>query len=145
MSHSQCYQTLYMPLNKQTHDQRMAQLQCYQTVLFQPNKYMSSKCHNHNVIKQFIYSQTNKRPANVTITTLYNSLYADKRNHVQQMTQSQLYQTIYAQPSTYTTSKCQNHSVIKQFIYNQTNTRPVNVTTTTLSNNLYAAKQIHDQ
>ena len=57
-----------------------------------PNKHLTSKWHNHNVSKQFIRSQTNTRPANVTITMLSNNLM---------------------QPNTQTTRK--RHNVIKQF------------------------------
>ena len=111
----------------------------------QPIKYTSSKCHNHNVIKQLIYSLTNKRPANVTITTLSKSLYTARLKHVQQMPQSQRYQTVYMQPNKYTSSKCLNHDVIKQLIYSLTNKRPANVTITTLSKSLYTARLKHVQ
>ena len=113
----------------------------------QPIKYTSSKCHNHNVIKQLIYSLTNKRPANVTITTLSKSLYTARLKHVQQMPQSQRYQTVYMQPNKYTSSKCHNYDVIKQLIYSLTNKRPANATIITLSNSLlvYAANQAHVQ
>ena len=99
----------------------MSQPQRYQTIYTQPNKYTTSKCHNHNVIKQFICSQTNTRPANVTITMLSNSLYAAKKH---------------------ASGKCHYHNIMKQFICSQTNTRLVNVTITILSNSLYAAKHL---
>ena len=109
---------------KQTHDQQMTQSQYYQTIYIQPNKHPTSKCHNHNIIKQFICTQINTRPANVTIIMLSNN---------------------YTQPNKYTTNKCHNNIVIKQFIRSSTNIRPANFTITILSNSLYAAKQTHDQ
>ena len=54
---------------KKTHDQHMSQSLCYQTIYMQPNKHTTSKCHNHNVSKPFIRSQTNT-PANFTIIML---------------------------------------------------------------------------
>ena len=126
--------------SQQTHNQLMSQSQCYQTIYMQPNKYTTSKCQNHNVIKQFIRSQTNTQPVNVTIIMLSNGLYAAKHTPIQQISQSQRYKTIYMQPNKYTSSKCHNHDVIKQFISSQTSTRPVTVTITMLSNSLYAAK-----
>ena len=93
----------------------MSQLRRYQKVYIQPDLNTSSKCHNHNVIKQFICSQTNTRPANATITTLSKSLYTARLKHVQQMEQSQRYQTVYMQPNKYAFGKCHNHNVTKQF------------------------------
>ena len=125
----------------------MSQLRRYQKVYMQPDLNMSSKWNNRNVIKQFICSQTNTRPANATITTLSKSLYTASLKHVQQMPQSQRYQTVYMQPNKYTSSKCHNYDVIKQLIYSLTNKRPANATIITLSNSLlvYAANQTHVQ
>ena len=127
---------------KQTHDKQTSQSQCYQTIYIQPKKkHTTSTCHNHSVIKQFICSQINTRPANVTITMLANRLYAVKQTH-QQISQSYCYKTIKMQPNKHLTSKCHNHNVNKQFIISQTNTRPAYVTSTILSNSLQKTQQI---
>ena len=102
----------------------MSQSQYHQTIYMQPNKHTSSKCHNHNIIKQFICSQI---------------------KHDQLMSQSQYHKTIYMQPNQTRPVNVTINHIIKQFICSQTNTRPVNVTINISSNNLYEAKQTHDQ
>ena len=119
----------------------MSQFQYYQTLYMQPNRHATSECHNHNIIKQFIRSQTNTRPANgknhniikqficsqtntwpvsVTITILSNTFYVVKQTRDQWMSQSQYYQTVYTQPNKHTTSKWQK-SQYCQTIYMQPN------------------------
>ena len=118
----------------------MSQLQCYQTVFTLPYNH-TSKCHNYNVIKQFLHCHA-ITSANVTITMLSNSFYTATQSH-QQMSQLQCYQTVFTLPHNHI-SKCHNYNVIKQFLHYQITTS-ANVTITMLSNSFYTATQSHQQ
>ena len=95
---------------KQIYDLQISQsTQCYQIVDMQPKKHTSGKCHNHNVTKQFICSQTNTLLATVTITMLSNSLYAAKQTHESQWYHNTYISQTKAWPSNGRRSKLQNY------------------------------------
>ena len=70
---------------QKTHDNQIVTIAIQSTVCTAKHTPTSGKCHNHNVIKQFLWSQTKTWPENFTITMLSNRLYATIDAHLWQV------------------------------------------------------------